>query len=127
VAEELGVRYVLEGSVKRANNQIRITAQLANVITGHHLWAERYDRDLKEIFAIQDGINNIAPSFTIRICIAIKENCSCPQEGMELICTSYVVIPATICTCTPSSNPLYTLHIKDFTFCVIGFSYRRFD
>jgi len=56
VAEELGVRYVLEGSVQRANDQIRITAQLVDAITGHHLWAERYDRHLKDLFAMQDEI-----------------------------------------------------------------------
>ena len=65
VAEELGVRYVLEGSVQRSENRIRITAQLIDAITGNHLWAERYDRDLKDIFAVQDEI-------TIRIMGAMR-------------------------------------------------------
>ena len=56
VAEELGVRYVLEGSVRKADDRVRITAQLIDALTGHHLWAERYDRDLKDIFALQDEI-----------------------------------------------------------------------
>ncbi len=56
VAEELGVRYVLEGSVQRSGNRVRITAQLIDTLTGNHLWAERYDRDLKDIFAVQDEI-----------------------------------------------------------------------
>jgi adenylate cyclase len=56
VAEELGVRYVLEGSVRRAGDRVRITAQLIDAVKGHHLWAERYDRDLKYIFALQDEI-----------------------------------------------------------------------
>lgn len=56
VSEELGVRYVLEGSVRKAGDKVRITAQLIDAITGHHLWAERYDRDLKDIFALQDEI-----------------------------------------------------------------------
>ncbi len=56
VAEELGVRYVLEGSVRKAGERVRITAQLIDALTGHHLWAERYDRDLKDIFAFQDEI-----------------------------------------------------------------------
>jgi adenylate cyclase len=56
VAEELGVRYVLEGSVRKAGDRVRITAQLIDALTGHHLWAERYDRDLKDIFALQDEI-----------------------------------------------------------------------
>jgi adenylate cyclase len=56
VAEELGVRYVLEGSIRKYENKIRITAQLIDATAGHHLWAERYDRDLKDIFALQDEI-----------------------------------------------------------------------
>ena len=56
VSEELGVRYVLEGSVRRSGDKVRITAQLIDAMTGYHLWAERYDRDLQEIFALQDEI-----------------------------------------------------------------------
>jgi adenylate cyclase len=56
VSEELGVRYVLEGSVRRSGEKVRITAQLIDAMTGYHLWAERYDRDLQEIFALQDEI-----------------------------------------------------------------------
>jgi TolB-like protein len=56
VGRELGVRYVLEGSVRRAGNRLRITAQLIDSATDHHLWAERYDRDLTDIFAVQDEI-----------------------------------------------------------------------
>jgi adenylate cyclase len=56
VAEELGVRYVLEGSVRKAEDRVRISAQLIDAFSGHHLWAERYDRDLKDIFALQDEI-----------------------------------------------------------------------
>jgi adenylate cyclase len=56
VAEELGVRYVLEGSVRKAGSRIRITAQLIDALTGHHIWAERYDRKLNDIFDLQDEI-----------------------------------------------------------------------
>jgi adenylate cyclase len=56
VSEELGVQYVLEGSVRKAGNRIRITAQLVDAIIGHYLWADRYDRDLGDIFALQDEI-----------------------------------------------------------------------
>jgi adenylate cyclase len=56
VAEELGVRYVLEGSVRKTGDKVRITSQLIDALTGNHLWAERYDRDLKDIFALQDEI-----------------------------------------------------------------------
>jgi TolB-like protein len=56
VSRELGVRYVLEGSVRRAGNQLRISAQLIDAMTGGHHWAERYDRELGDIFAVQDEI-----------------------------------------------------------------------
>jgi adenylate cyclase len=56
IAEELGVQYVLEGSVRKAGNQLRITAQLNDALTGRHLWAERYDRNPRDIFIIQDEI-----------------------------------------------------------------------
>jgi TolB-like protein/Tfp pilus assembly protein PilF len=56
VGRELGVRYVLEGSVRKAGDRVRITAQLVDAQSGNHLWAERYDRDLKDIFALQDEI-----------------------------------------------------------------------
>jgi adenylate cyclase len=65
VSKELGVRYVLEGSVRKSGERVRVTAQLINATTGHHLWAERYDRDLKDIFAIQDEI-------TMKIMLAIQ-------------------------------------------------------
>ncbi len=56
VGLELGVRYVLEGSVRRAGNRLRITAQLIDAASDHHLWAERYDRDMEDIFALQDEV-----------------------------------------------------------------------
>lgn len=59
VGRELGVRYVLEGSVRRSRNRIRLTAQLIDAETGNHLWAERYDRDLADIFAVQDEITEV--------------------------------------------------------------------
>ena len=54
VAEDLGVRYVLEGSIARSGDRIRVTAQLIDALKGHHLWAERYDREMKDIFVLQD-------------------------------------------------------------------------
>lgn len=56
VAEELGVRYVLEGSVRRAGNQVRINAQLVDATTGGHVWAERYDGSLADVFSLQDQV-----------------------------------------------------------------------
>jgi adenylate cyclase len=57
VAEEQGVRYVLEGSVQKSQDRVRITVQLIDAIKGIHLWSERYDRDLKDLFALQDEIS----------------------------------------------------------------------
>lgn len=56
VGRELGVRYVLEGSVRRAGNRVRVTAQLIDATTGGHVWADRYDRDLTDIFEVQDEV-----------------------------------------------------------------------
>jgi adenylate cyclase len=68
VASELGVRYVLEGSVRKAGNRLRITAQLIDATTGNHLWAERYDREITDIFDVQDEVTQaivgaVAPEF----------------------------------------------------------------
>lgn len=57
VAGELGVRYVVEGSVRKSGKRIRTTAQVIDATSGHHVWAERYDRDLEDIFAVQDEIS----------------------------------------------------------------------
>ena len=59
IARELGVQYVLEGSVRRAGGRVRVTAQLVDTSSGNHLWAERYDRELKDIFAVQDQITAV--------------------------------------------------------------------
>ncbi len=56
VSRELGVKYVLEGSVRKEANQVRITAQLVDATTDYEIWAERYDRPLQDIFALQDEI-----------------------------------------------------------------------
>ncbi|MDH7499177.1 MAG: adenylate/guanylate cyclase domain-containing protein [candidate division NC10 bacterium] len=56
VGKDLGVRYVLEGSVRKAGDRVRITSQVVDAATGHHLWAERYDRHLQDVFALQDEI-----------------------------------------------------------------------
>ena len=58
VGRELGARYVLEGSVRKAGNRVRISGQLVDTETGHHAWAERYDRELDDIFALQDEITD---------------------------------------------------------------------
>jgi adenylate cyclase len=58
VGQRLGVRYVVEGSVRRAGNRVRITAQLIDAVDDTHLWAQRYDRDLEDIFAVQDEVTH---------------------------------------------------------------------
>lgn len=68
VSEELGVRYVLEGSVRKAGNQVRINAQLIDATTGGHLWAERYDGTLADIFALQDRVTqNIVAALAVTL------------------------------------------------------------
>jgi TolB-like protein/Tfp pilus assembly protein PilF len=59
VARELGVRYVLQGSIRKGGNRVRISAQLIDATTGDHLWAERYDREIEDIFALQDEITEM--------------------------------------------------------------------
>ena len=70
VGRELGVRYVLEGAVRKAGNRIRVTAQLVEAEAGNHIWAERYDRNLADIFAVQDEITE---GVTTAIAPAIAE------------------------------------------------------
>jgi adenylate cyclase len=68
VAEELGVRYVLEGSVQRSGDRVRITAQLIDALEGHHLWAEQYDRRFGDIFALQDDITeNVTMALQVKL------------------------------------------------------------
>ncbi len=70
VGRVLGVRYVIEGSLRKSGNRVRVTAQLIEAETGHHVWAERYDRDLAEIFAVQDEITQAT---TIAVAPAIAD------------------------------------------------------
>jgi adenylate cyclase len=72
VAEELGVRYVMEGSVRRVGNQVRINAQLIDATTGGHLWAERYDGSMQDIFALQDQVTRKIVS-ALKISLTVEE------------------------------------------------------
>ena len=68
VGQELGVRYVLEGSVRKSGERVRITAQLIDAANGEHLWAHRYDRELEDIFAVQDEITrDIAAELEVKL------------------------------------------------------------
>jgi len=96
VGRDLGVRYVLEGSVRKAGGRVRITAQLIDAATDHHLWAERFDRDLADIFEVQDEVTSrivatlagkLAESERRRVRSAQTENLEaydCVLRGREL-------------------------------------------
>jgi len=74
VARELGARYVMEGSVRRAGDRLRVTAQLSDAATGHHVWAERYDRPLADLFDIQDDITrSVAASTETHVLFAERQ------------------------------------------------------
>jgi adenylate cyclase len=80
VGRELGVRYVLEGSVRKANDRVRITAQLVDSTTGGHLWAERYDRKFEDIFALQDEVTQkIVSALAVKLTKdeQIRQVCKC--------------------------------------------------
>ena len=70
IARELGVEFVLEGSVRRSNERVRITAQLIQAASGHHIWAERYDRELTDIFSVQDEVTR---SITGTMAVELEE------------------------------------------------------
>jgi TolB-like protein/class 3 adenylate cyclase/Flp pilus assembly protein TadD len=68
IARELGIRYLLQGSVRRAGDRVRVTAQLIDATRGVHLWSERYDRELKDVFAVQDAITqHVAATLAIKL------------------------------------------------------------
>ncbi|MGH6927794.1 MAG: hypothetical protein ACREEV_05725, partial [Dongiaceae bacterium] len=74
IARELGVRYVMEGSVRRAGDRLRVTAQLIDAATGHHVWAERYDRPLTDLFDIQDEITrSVVASTETQVLLAERQ------------------------------------------------------
>src|SRR5439155_1133862 len=85
VSRELGVRYVLEGSVRKAGNRVRITAQLVDATTGYHLWAERYDRDLKDVFALQDEVSQkIVGVLAVKLTVPEKDRLGrTPTRNLE--------------------------------------------
>jgi adenylate cyclase len=104
VSEELGVRYVLEGSIQRSGDRIRINVQLIDALTGHHIWAGRYDRDLTDLFALQDEITfRVLRAVQVKLTdgeqVSIKEKSylkyfkgnqalDCYLKGLE--CTKYI-------------------------------------
>ena len=92
VAQELGARYIVEGSVRKGGNRVRITAQLIDAEEDHHLWSEKWDRTLEDIFAVQDEVSEaiarrVAPSVTgheqIRLTRKRPENLSAWEEYLQ--------------------------------------------
>jgi TolB-like protein/Flp pilus assembly protein TadD len=85
VGRELGVRYMIEGSVRKANGRIRITAQLVDAATGYHLWAERYDRDLQDIFAVQEEIaRRITAALAVRLTTEEEKHMGRPYTSSQV-------------------------------------------
>jgi adenylate cyclase len=83
VAEDLGVRYVLEGSVRKSEDKLRVTVQLIDALKGHHLWAEQYDREMKDVFAVQDDI-------TMQILTALQVQLTAGPQGAKVRGTQYL-------------------------------------
>ena len=82
VARELGVSHVLEGSVRKAGGRVRITAQLIDGAAGDHVWAERYDRDLTDIFALQDEISEAIVK-ALKLKLLPEEKAAIEQRGTD--------------------------------------------
>jgi len=92
VAEHLGVRYVLEGSVRRAGDQVRINVQLIDATTGGHLWAERYDGALSNIFALQDRVTQkVVSALAVKLTKEDREALEHSDRPMNLIAYEYVL------------------------------------
>ena len=84
VARELGVSHVLEGSVRKAGNRVRITAELIDGAAGDHIWAERYDRDLTDIFALQDEISEAIVT-ALRVKLMLQEKMAIERRGTDSV------------------------------------------
>ena len=86
IAETLGVAHILEGSVRKAGNRVRVTAQLITAADGSHLWSERYDRDMDDVFAIQDEIATaIAGALQVKLAVAPRAYIPKPEAYQELL------------------------------------------
>jgi adenylate cyclase len=84
VARELGVRYALEGNIRRADSRVRITAQLIDATTGYHMWAERYDREITDIFVLQDEIAR-AIVVELQVLLTEGESARIAQRGTRSV------------------------------------------
>ena len=91
VARELGVRYILEGSVRRAGGKLRINAQLIDPMSGEHLWAERYDGDMEDIFALQDRITESIVTTLALTLTRVEQDRAMRKEASNLQAYEYVL------------------------------------
>ena len=103
VAKKLGVRYVLKGSVRKTGNRVRVTAQLVDGVAGNHVWADRYDHDLENVFLVQDDV-------TQKILCAVTGRLEDADEERALR-KSTVSLPLTTMCCAPSTIWLEARHI----------------
>jgi len=99
VGQELGVRHVLEGSIRKSGNRMRITAQLVDAMSGDHIWAERYDRNIEDIFEIQDEITrNIVVELQVKLCAGELSRLTASGtdniEAWELVMRAGVLVEA---------------------------------
>jgi len=100
VGRELGVRYVLEGSLRKAADRVRITAQLIDAATGTHVWADRYDRKSDDIFALQDEIAlSVVSAIPNRACVGPKSSAS---PASDRIASTPMILS---CGLSPTSIP----------------------
>ena len=90
IGRELGVRYLLTGSIRRDASRVRITAQLVNAATAHQLWAETYDREISDFFAIQDEVTQRIRE-AIELCLEVEGE---PEQSLEFIGIQRVTIAA---------------------------------
>jgi len=89
IGRELGVRYVLEGSVRRSGNQVRVNAQLIDAATDAHLWTERFDRDMGDLFALQNEITaRVASALRLQLYIAESRRPIDNPDAMDYILRS---------------------------------------
>ena len=91
VATDLGVKYVLEGSVRKAGNRLRITAQLVDATSGNHVWAERYDREMADIFDIQDEVTEAIVSAVAPEFLSVEEKRARRKDPSQLDAWEYVM------------------------------------
>jgi adenylate cyclase len=107
VGRELGVRYVLEGSVRRSGNRVRVNAQLIDAETDAHLWAERYDRNIGDLFALQDEITSrIANSLGVELIAVEAARPTEHPDALDYILRRRAVLlkPRTRDTCREAMN-----------------------